>query len=141
MSFVFPSPEWAAEFKRELSGSRAYQAAASTWTHGAVALVVKADPRIGVAEDLGVVLDLHRGQCRDVRVAGRTEAGEASFCIVGEYARWRAIIRRELEPIKALMQKKLELKGQMTILVRYVSASKELVECAARVPTRFLDET
>ena len=33
------------------------------------------------------------------------------------------------------MQKKLELKGQMTTIVKYVNASKELVECATRVPT------
>jgi putative sterol carrier protein len=39
-----------------------------------------------------------------------------------------------------MMQKKLELKGQMTTIVKYVNASKELVECATRVPTAFLDD-
>ena len=47
---------------------------------------------------------------------------------------------KELDPIKAMMQKKLELKGQMTTIVKYVNASKELVEAATRVQTRFLDE-
>ena len=68
------------------------------------------------------------------------EAAKAPFCITGEYARWKSVLRKELDPIKAMMQKKLELKGQMTTIVKYVNASKELVECATRVPTAFLDE-
>jgi hypothetical protein len=38
------------------------------------------------------------------------------------------------------MQKKLELKGQMTIIVKYVNASKELVEASTTIPTKFVDE-
>ena len=71
---------------------------------------------------------------------GFCRKSKAPFCIAGEYARWKSVIRKELDPIKAMMQKKLELKGQMTTIVKYVNASKELVECATRVPTRFLDE-
>jgi putative sterol carrier protein len=140
MAHTFPSPEWAAAFKREVSSSAAYKAAAATWTFGPVALVARADPAIGLPEDLGVWLDIDRGDCRDVRIVGRAEAEKAPFCISGEYARWKSVIRKELDPIKAMMQKKLELKGQMTTIVKYVNASKELVECATRVPTHFLDE-
>jgi len=39
-----------------------------------------------------------------------------------------------------MMQKKLELKGQMTILVRFVAAAKALVEASQSVSTKFLDE-
>jgi putative sterol carrier protein len=141
MALTFPSPEWAAEFKKQVASSAAYKIAGATWTYGAVALVTKADPAIGLAEDVGIWLDLDRGDCRDVRIVGRGEADKAPFCITGEYSRWKAVIRKELDPIKAMMQKKLELKGQMTTIVKYVNASKELVECATRVPTRFLDES
>jgi putative sterol carrier protein len=140
MAFTFPSPEWAAEFKNEVQKSAAYKQAAATWTFGPVALLTKADPAIGLPEDLGMWLDLERGSCSDVRVVGKAEAEKAPFCISGEYARWKSVLRKELDPIKAMMQKKLELKGQMTTIVKYVNASKELVECATRVPTRFLDE-
>ncbi len=85
-------------------------------------------------------LDIERGNCSDVRVVPKAEAEKAPFCISGEYARWKSVLRKELDPIKAMMQKKLELKGQMTTIVKYVNASKELVECATRVPTQFLDE-
>jgi putative sterol carrier protein len=136
----FPSPEWAAAFKAAIDASPAYKDAGATWTHGPVALVVKADPALGVAEDVGLWLDLDRGVCRDARVVPKAEAEKAPFCIAGDYARWKSVIKKELDPIKAMMQKKLELKGQMTTIVKYVNASKELVECATRVPTQFLDE-
>ena len=140
MALDFPSPEWAQAFKQVLDGSTGYRDAGRDWTHGPVALLVKADPSIGVADDIGLWLDLERGVCREARVVGRAEAEKAPFCISGDYAQWKSVIRKQLDPIKAMMQKKLELKGQMTIIVKHVNASKELVECATRVPTRFLDE-
>jgi putative sterol carrier protein len=140
MAFTFPSPEWAAEFKKVVQSSAAYKQAAATWTFGPVALLTKADPSIGLPEDVGMWLDIERGNCSDVRVVPKAEAEKAPFCITGEYARWKSVLRKELDPIKAMMQKKLELKGQMTTIVKYVNASKELVECATRVPTAFLDE-
>jgi putative sterol carrier protein len=140
MAFTFPSPEWAAEFKKQVQGSAAYKQAAATWTFGPVALLTKADPAIGLPDDIGLWLDIERGNCSDVRVVPKAEAEKAPFCISGEYARWKSVLKKELDPIKAMMQKKLELKGQMTTIVKYVNASKELVECATRVPTTFLDE-
>ena len=140
MAHAFPSPEWAQALKQAIDESAGYRTAGAAWTHGPVAFVIKADPAIGLPEDVGMLLDLHQGVCRAARVVDRAEADRAPFCIAGDYARWKAVLRKELDPIKAMMQKKLELKGQMTVIVRFVNASKELVECATRVPTRFLDE-
>ena len=140
MGHRFPSQEWAAAFKDVVNASPAYRTAAAGWTHGPVALVVRADAALGLAEDVGLWLDLERGVCRAARLVDRDEAARAPFCISGEYARWKSVMRRELDPIKGMMQKKLELKGQMTTIVKFVNASKELVECATRVPTQFLDE-
>jgi putative sterol carrier protein len=139
-AFTFPSPEWAAELQKQISASTGYRQAAATWTFGAVALLAKADPAIGLTQDVALWLDMERGECRSVRLITRAEAEQAPFLISGEYARWKSVLKKELDPIKAMMQKKLELKGQMTTIVKYVNASKELVEAATRVPTRFLDE-
>ncbi len=135
----FPSPEWAAAFQQAIDGSAGYRKAAATWNEGAVALVVKANPALGVPEEIGLWLDLAAGACREAKIVTGTEAEQAPFCIRGDYAEWKAVLQKQLDPIKAMMQKKLELKGPMTIIVKYVNASKELVECATRVPTRFLD--
>jgi putative sterol carrier protein len=140
MAHRFPSDEWVASFRDSINASDSYRQAGRDWTHGAVALVIKADPHLGLEKDVGMWLDLHQGACREAHLCDRAEADRAPFCIAGEYARWKQVMRQELDPIKGMMQKKLELKGQMTIIVKFVNASKELVECSQRVPTRFLDE-
>lgn len=140
MSLPFPSAEWAAAFRQQVEASVDYRQAAATWTFGPVALVVKADSTVQLGEEVALWLDLERGVCRDLRLVSRATAETAPFCISGDYARWKAVLRGELEPVKAMLQNKLQLKGQMSTIVKYVNASKELVACATRVPTRFLDE-
>ena len=64
MAFDFPSSDWAAAYKDALNASDAYKQAGKDWTHGVVAMVVKADPSLGIAEDTALWLDVHQGGCR-----------------------------------------------------------------------------
>jgi putative sterol carrier protein len=127
-------------FAQRIGESATYKAVAATWTQGAVALVIRAEPAAGLSAPQGIWLDLDRGVCREAKLVDESTAQTAPYCITGDYVRWKQVLRRQLDPIQAMMQKKLELRGQMSVLVRYVGASKELVECASRVPTTFLDE-
>ena len=138
---TFPSEEWVAAYRDAVNANAAYALAAKDWTHGAVALVIRADSRIGLVADEALWLDLHQGVCRAARRCTIDEAMAAPFVISGEYARWKQVIRKELEPIKGMLQGKLKLqKGHMPTVVRFVKASQELVESTALVPTRFLGE-
>jgi len=140
MALTFPSAEWVEEFKRQINLSEGYKKAGATWSAGAVALVISAKPEIGINEDFAMWLDLHQGVCRDAKRVGFEEAQKAPFCITGDYARWKQVIKKELEPVKGMMQGKLKLKGDLPTIVRYVKASQELVECTTRIETKFLDE-
>jgi putative sterol carrier protein len=140
-SLRFPSAEWCAAYKDAINANAAYRAAGKDWTHGPVSMVVTADPAIGLPEDTAMWLDVHQGTCRDCRLVPRSEAETAAFVIVASYARWKEVIRKALDPTKGMMQNKLKLtKGHMPTMVKYVTASKELVESTSRVPTTFLDE-
>lgn len=137
----FPSAEWCAAYKDAINANANYKAAGKDWTHGPVAMVVTADAAIGLPEDQAMWLDLNQGTCRDCRLVGRPEAEQASFVIVANYARWKEVIRKQLDPTKGMMQNRLKLtKGHMPTMVKYVTASKELVESTSLVPTQFLDE-
>jgi putative sterol carrier protein len=141
MAYDFPSPEWAAAYKDAINANAAYKTAGKDWTHGPVAMVVKADPALRIAEDTALWLDVHQGECRDCRLMPASEATAASFIIVAPYALWKTVIRGELDPTKGMMQGRLKLtKGHMPTMVKYVQASKELVASTARVPTTFRDE-
>jgi putative sterol carrier protein len=142
MAQKFASTEWVASFKDAVNGNPAYKTSGREWTHGVITLVVAANPAIGLAEDACMWLDLHQGVCRDAKLVKRAEADSGSaFVIVGDYARWKQVIRKELEPIKGMMQGKLKLsKGQLPIIVRFVQAARDLVESATMVPTAFHGE-
>ena len=56
------------------------------------------------------------------------------------YTRWKEVIKKELDPVKGMMQGKLKLKGDLPTIVRYVKAANELVNLAQTVPTEFADE-
>jgi putative sterol carrier protein len=137
----FPSAEWCAAFGDAINANPGYRAAAKDWTHGPVALVVTAEPAIGIEQDTGMWLDVHQGECRACRLVSRQEADTAPFVIVASHARWKEVIRKQLDPTKGMMQNKLKLtKGHMPTIVKYVTANKELVESTSRVPTEFVDE-
>jgi putative sterol carrier protein len=140
MALIFPSVEWMEEYKKQINVSEGYKKAAATWTAGAVVLVISARPEIGINEDFGMWLDLHQGVCREAKKVSLEEAQKAPFCITSDYARWKQVIRKELEPVKGMMQGKLKLKGDLPTIVRYVKAAQELVECTTRIETKFLDE-
>jgi len=137
----FPSSEWCSAYKDAINASPGYKAASREWTYGPVAMVVTADPAIGLAADMGMWLDVHEGVCRACTLTSREEAEKASFVLVAPYARWKEVIRKELDPTKGMMQNKLKLtKGHMPTMVKFVTSNKELVEATTRVPTQFIDE-
>jgi putative sterol carrier protein len=137
----FPSVDWCSAYKDAINANPGYKVAGKDWTHGAVAYVVMAEPSIGIAEDMAMWLDLHQGECRECRLTSREEAEKAPFVIVASYARWKEVIRGLLDPTKGMMQNKLKLtKGNMPTMVKFVTASKELVASTSRVPTTFMDE-
>ncbi len=97
-------------------------------------MVVKADPALGIAEDTALWLDIDRGVCNGCKLMPASAAQDAPFVIVADYARWKSVIKKELDPIKGMMQNKLKLtKGNMPTIVKYVQSSRELVETTSKV--------
>jgi putative sterol carrier protein len=136
----FPSEEWMSEYVARINASKEYQEAAATW-EGDITYVFEAEPDKGVPEDLWAWLDLWHGECRGSRYGVTQEEGEkAKFIIRAPYSRWKEVIRKELDPVKGMMQGKLKLKGDLPTIVRYVKAANELVNLAGSVPTEFVDE-
>lgn len=138
----FPSEAWVQAYKDAINANPDYAKAGKDWTHGVVAMVVKAEPALDIPEDMAMWLDVHEGRCRECKLLPAKEAEEkAPFVVVATYAQWKQVIKKEVDPTKALMQGKLKLtKGHMPTMVKYVNASKQLVESTSRVPTKFRGE-
>ncbi len=136
----FPSKEWVDVYVERIRASKDYREAAATW-EGDVAYVFEPEPDKGVPEAIWAWVDLWHGEVRDYRYGVPPEEGEkARFIIRAPYSRWKEVIKKELDPVKGMMQGKLKLKGDLPTIVRYVKAANELVNLAASVPTEFIDE-
>jgi putative sterol carrier protein len=136
---VFPGEEWTRIFVERINGSAEYREAAATW-EGDVAFVFEAEPDTGV-DETWAWFDLWHGECRGWKHdLPPEEGGRARFIIRAPYSRWKEVLRKDLDPVKGMMQGKLRLKGDLPAIVRHVRAANELVNLAASVPTEFMDE-
>jgi len=137
---LFPSEDWLNVYVERINASPEYREAAATW-EGDVCYVFEPEPDKGVPEEIWAWLDLWHGECRSSKYDLSTdEGGKARFIIRAPYSRWKEVIRKELDPVKGMMQGKLRLKGDLPTIVRYVKAANELVNLAGTVPTEFVDE-
>lgn len=135
---IFTDP-WATAWCRAIHDSDTYRRAAAGW-EGAVAVVMTADPEMGVGAGRAVFLDLADGDCRAGRVAREGDRERALFVLRASPAVWNRVLGGEIEPIWGLMSGKIELaQGAITKLVPYARAAKEMVECAARLDASFPD--
>ncbi len=125
-----------------LNNNPAYREVGKPWTFGSVAMIVRSDPANGLAQDAGIILDVHRGVCRGARfVAAIDDPVEAEFVIVASYARWKDVIEGKLDPIRGMMEGKLKLaRGDLPTIIRFVEPSRMVVASASKVPTKFVEE-
>ena len=60
MPHRFPSEDWTTAYRDAVNKNDAYRKAARPWTFGSVAMVINAEPGIGIEDDTGMILDVHR---------------------------------------------------------------------------------
>lgn len=140
MPLVFPSAAWASAYRDAINANALYKKTAASWDQGAIALVCKAEPALGIDGPQAIILDLHHGECRGVEYATDPAAlASTPFVIEASYAQWKSVISREVDPIKAMLQGQLRLtKGHLPTIIRDVEGSKQLVLSASTFETQFL---
>ena len=139
---VFPTEEWVEEFVAKINSSAEYADAAATW-EGDMVFVYEKEPDKNVPEDVYGWLDLWHGKCRGWEVLSGPDDPKmtgAKFTITAPYSRWKSVLKKELDPVKGMMQGKLKLRGDLPTIVRYVKAANVLVDLTGQVDTQFPDE-
>jgi putative sterol carrier protein len=137
MAYTFPSDEWVAAFKEQINSNEEYKQSAATW-EAELCLVIKAKPEVGLTEDYNIWLDLYQGECREAKSVDAESAAQSKFTISADYGRWRQLLGGELEPVTAIMMGQIKVKGDLMVLMKYTKAAKDLIRCAALVPSEFL---
>lgn len=135
----FLSQPWFDAFVEAINASDEYREAAVDW-EGDIAFLVEAEPDRGVPDDVWARLDLWHGSCRGGGPIDADEGPSAAYVLAAPYTRWKDVVLGDLDPIRAMMQGKLRVRGDLPTIVRQVRAANELVRLLGDVPTEFPDE-
>ncbi len=134
MALKFPSDEWIKELGQLLNASASYERSAKNW-EGNFIFVCEPDETYDSAAYL--FLGLYHGKSTGAAMLESEDEREAQFVIRATFSAWRQVIEGKLDPIQGMMMRKLKLKGDMKMILRYVAAAKEIVSCCALIPTDF----
>lgn len=123
--------EWAHAVCAAVNESDAYREAAAGW-RWPLSLCFEGEGDVATGY---VRFDLQDGRCRGADVCDREAFGDSPFRISGPYARWGQVLEGGVEPMKALLLRRLRLEGDLLTAMRYLPAAKALIECASGVET------
>jgi putative sterol carrier protein len=137
VALTFPSPEWTAQLQTVVNNDQAYAQSAKTW-EGDFYFIIEPGP--GIKQPVKMYLDLWHGKCREAHIVAGAENKVPEFTISGTLETYRRVFEKKLDPIQALMTRKLKVQGNMMKIVRSVKATLDLVNCCSMVPTSYPDQ-
>ena len=130
----FATKEWLEKYSQQLNENRNYEEAASWW-EGAFFFIVKDLPGEPPDKEIVMYLDLWHGKCRESAILPNRKAKKVPYIYEGPYENWKSILLAELDPIKALLTRKMFLTGDMAMVMRATRAAKELVRTVQMIDT------
>jgi putative sterol carrier protein len=135
MPVKFPSPEWLKVLDEKLNTDERYAKIASKW-EGDMCIVI--DPAGPLTERLYYYLDLWHGKCRKVEVLSGLEGLKPAFVLTATYDNIVKILTGQLDPMSAMMTRKLHVQGNMVMMMRNVPTVLDFVRCAREVVDEIL---
>jgi len=131
----FPTVAWLQALESKLNSDQKYAQIAKNW-EGDMLFVVQ--PGGGLSQAMTFYLDLWHGKCRSAYVVGDQAAPKATFTLNVPYENGIRLLKGELEPMQALLTRKLGVQGNMAVLMRNVPTILDFVRCAREVTDSFV---
>jgi len=129
---VFPTGEWVSALKEKLNNDEHYGKIASKW-EGDMRFII--EPDAGFPNGLSIYLDLWHGKCRDGFIENQSDHRQPAFTLKAPYGNFARVIRGDLDPMQALMTRKLGVQGNMAVLMRNVPVVLDFVRCCREITT------
>jgi putative sterol carrier protein len=133
------SDEWCAAWEQKVKASADFAVFNKGW-EGDIGCVMYKDPNANVPENQYLYLDFHDGVVNGIRMVDRQTAENSKYVIYGDYVRWKQVAKKELDAVKAMMQGKLKLKGNLPYVVKYIKGVQESIRCLTEVDSKFPDD-
>lgn len=135
MAYRFPSEEYVQAVMDVLNQDEQYAQIARNW-EGDLVFVIEPDKGVN-STDLPMMLyfDLWHGKCREVRVIDPEfeEVPDAAFTLTAPQANYLQILQGELDPMQAMITRRLKVEGSMAYMLRNVPTVLDFVRCCSSV--------
>lgn len=134
----FPSPEWLQALKDKLNNDEKYAKTAQNWEGEIVFFIEPGGP---VSDAMIFYTDLWHGECRDAfMVADEPKLKELApaYILTAPYQTFVRVLKGQLDPMQAMITRKLKVQGSMGYMMRNVPTVLEFVRCAKEIETEFI---
>jgi putative sterol carrier protein len=135
MAFPFPSTDWMEALIHLLNHDERYDQVAKNW-EGDILVVINPDETGGdLVEPVAYYLDLWHGACRSGSYfESLSEINfEAAFVMRATITNILKIFSGELDPIQAMLTRRLQVEGNMGYILRNVPTVLDFVRCCRLV--------
>jgi len=135
MSAIFPSTDWLNELEAKLNSDTRYAGIAKNW-EGDMIIVI--EPAGNLKEQQVYYIDLWHGKCRGVAQLKEASEKKAVFVLTSNYENIKLIMTGKLDPMQAMMTRKLSVQGSMAVMMRSVPTVLDFVRCCREITSEIL---
>ena len=126
----FPSSDWLQALMDKLNTDERYAQVARNWEGD---MVFQIEPGGPIEEPISWYIDLWHGKARDAFVIDDSHQLNPVFTLKAPYENYVRLLKGELEPMQALMTRKIGVKGNMAVLMRSIPTVLDFVRCCREV--------
>jgi putative sterol carrier protein len=131
----FPTDEWVESLQTKLNSDEHYAQVARNW-EGDIRFIV--DPGGPLTETVFFYLDLWHGKCREACMETEQSDRKAAFILRAPYDQFVRVLLGELDPMQAMLTRKLSVAGSMAFMMRNIPTVLDFVRCCREVTTSTL---
>jgi len=96
------------------------------------------EPSGPLKDEMAFYLDLWHGKCRDGYLLNEDKVVKPVFNLKAPYFNFVRVLKEELDPMQAMLTRKVSVKGSMAIMMRNVPTVLDFVRCCTEITDEFL---
>jgi putative sterol carrier protein len=131
----FSSEAWVQALSDKLNSDEKYAKIAQNW-EGDFLVVIH--PGGSLTSEVKIYIDLWHGKCRNAYMIADNDTRKAALALSGPYENYLRLLKGELEPMSALMTRKLSVQGNMALVMRNIPTVLDFVRCCREVTDSYL---
>jgi putative sterol carrier protein len=137
MAIKFPSNEWLQALKDKLNNDKNYARIAKDWEGD---IMFNIEPEEPLQTTMNLYIDLWHGECRRAFIVedDQNHALEPAYILSAPYGNFKKILSSELDPMQAMITRKLRVQGSMAYMLRNVPVVLDFVRCAQEIETDYI---